>query len=207
MATKATKATKKKAMGSKKAASAAKPKSTARRAPAKAKVGAKGATRATSKVKRATRATSKARSAAKGKAEVRRALKARNEPETLRLKDLSFGVTVNDLARSIHFYVEALGCIVKHRWERDGQLRGVQLAAGRCEISVGQDDWGKGRDRVKGVGFRIYAETAQDLGKLAARIREHGFAAEGPRVEGWGATTVNVEDPDGFKITFHSPMD
>ena len=38
-------------------------------------------------------------------------------------------------------------------------------------------------------------------------IRKEEPKKEGPKKEPWGATTVTVTDPDGFKLTFHDPMD
>lgn len=130
-----------------------------------------------------------------------RTIVERQQPETLRLRALTPSFTVNDLQRSLDFYVEGLGFIVKERWEREGELRGVMLAAGSCELALGQDDWAKGRDRVKGAGVRIYAETAQDLDAIAERLRAHGIATEGPRDASWGGRMLNVTDPDGFQIT------
>jgi len=127
----------------------------------------------------------------------------RHQPETLRLRDLSAGLTVDDLEKSIRFYTKALGFAIKQRWERDGKLTGVMLVAGACELAISQDDWAKGRGRAKGVGLRIYAGTAQDLDALAARIRTHGGEAVGPKDESWGARTVSVRDPDGFLLTVY----
>jgi len=124
-------------------------------------------------------------------------------PEALHLRELSVGLTVDDLERSLAFYTEALGFSVKERWERDGKLAGVMLVAGACELALGQDDWGKGRDREKGIGFRIYATSAQDLAALAARLRAHGYEADGPIRASWGADIVSVSDPDGFQLSIY----
>jgi uncharacterized glyoxalase superfamily protein PhnB len=71
---------------------------------------------------------------------------------------------------------------------------------------LGQDDWKKGRDRVKGEGFRIYCETTQDVDRLADQIKARGGTlAQEPRDESWGARVFSVEDPDGFKITISKP--
>ena len=189
----ATKAGKKKSAGTKKGKPAARP---------KAKPKAVKAAKAAAKTKSA--AASKAPN--KKAAPARKTIKARQEPETLRLRGLSNSYTVNDLSASMRFYVDAVGFVVKSTWEKDGVLLGVMLVAGQSEIGLSQDNWAKGKDRVKGQGFRLYAETTQDLGKLADRIRAHGFAAEGPTKEHGGATTVSTADPDGFLITFHDPM-
>ena len=123
------------------------------------------------------------------------------DPESLRLRTLSPALTVDDLESSLRFYVDALGFTVEERWEEDGALQGVMLVAGTCHLGLSQDDWAKGRDREKGTGFRLYAETAQDLDALAARLREHGVEPDGPKEDPWGTRSLTVTDPDGFKLT------
>jgi catechol 2,3-dioxygenase-like lactoylglutathione lyase family enzyme len=171
-----------------------------KRRPSLAKVAAKGRRAAP-----ATKAAAKpaARATAKAPAKRRQTAVARRQPETLRLLELSVGMTVDDLGRSMRFYVDGLGFTVKERWERDGALRGVMLIAGSCEIALGQDDWAKGRGRAKGVAIRLYAETGQDIDALARRIGRAGIAVDGPKTASWGARMLSVTDPDGFQITFH----
>jgi catechol 2,3-dioxygenase-like lactoylglutathione lyase family enzyme len=129
----------------------------------------------------------------------------RRFPEALRLRGLSTSLTVNDLQKSIAYYVDGLGFTIKDRWERDGRLIGVMMVAGNCEIGISQDDWAKGRDRVKGVGVRFYAETGQSLDLIAALAKERGLHADGPKVAPWGDRVVEFEDPDGFKLTILWP--
>jgi catechol 2,3-dioxygenase-like lactoylglutathione lyase family enzyme len=123
------------------------------------------------------------------------------DPETLRLRTLSPALTVDDLEQSLRFYTEALGFTVEERWEEEGELKGVMLLAGTCHLGLSQDDWAKGRDREKGVGFRIFAETAQDLDAIAQRLRQHGVEPDGPKEQPWGDRALTVTDPDGFKLT------
>jgi uncharacterized glyoxalase superfamily protein PhnB len=67
---------------------------------------------------------------------------------------------------------------------------------------ISQDDWSKGRDRIKGAGFRIYCETEQDVDLLADGIKARGGRLmQEPRDEEWGARAFSLQDPDGFKIT------
>jgi catechol 2,3-dioxygenase-like lactoylglutathione lyase family enzyme len=122
-------------------------------------------------------------------------------PESLRLRTLSPALTVDDLEQSLRFYTEALGFTVEERWEEEGELKGVMLVAGTCHLGLSQDDWAKGRDREKGVGFRIFAETAQDLDAIAQRLRQHGVEPDGPKEQPWGDRALTVTDPDGFKLT------
>lgn len=129
----------------------------------------------------------------------------RRDPESLRLRTFSPSLTVDDLERSLAFYVDALGFTVEDRWEEDGKLMGVMLVAGTCHIGLSQDDWARGRDRRKGIGFSMFATTAQDLDALAKRIRDHGAEADGPKTESWGGRVLSVVDPDGFKLIFTPP--
>lgn len=119
----------------------------------------------------------------------------------LQVRLVSPSLTVNDLQQSIRFY-EGLGFSVDERWEDGGTLRGVMMRAGEAYIGLSQDDWKKGRDRVKGVGMRIYLGTTQDIDPLAERAQSAGVTlSEPPHDTPWGARAFNVVDPDGFHIT------
>jgi uncharacterized glyoxalase superfamily protein PhnB len=139
-------------------------------------------------------------------APAKRVLKPRHEPETLRLRSAAPSFTVNDVMKSLAFYQDVLGFVLKERWEGDdGELRGVELQAGRITFMLGQDDWKLGRERVKGQGFRMYCATGQDIDKLAAGIKARGgVLTEEPGDRPWGSRDFAVEDPDGFKITISS---
>jgi lactoylglutathione lyase len=125
----------------------------------------------------------------------------RQQPESLRLRSITPSFTVNDLQRSLAFYRDGLGFFVSERWEEEGQLLGVMLKAGGCHLGISQDDFSKGKDRPKGVGFRIWCDTFQDVDAIAARLKAFGGAIiEGPG-EQWDTYGFTAEDPDGFKIT------
>ncbi|OGF25430.1 MAG: hypothetical protein A2V63_08390 [Candidatus Eisenbacteria bacterium RBG_19FT_COMBO_70_11] len=149
------------------------------------------------------RAASKPRAAASAP---RRKFVDRRQPETLRLRSMTPTFTVNDLEESIAWYRDGLGFVVSERWEEGGKLQGVMLKAGSCAFALSQDDFRKGRDREKGVGFRILADTSQSVDALAERIRAYGgkIIME-PADMPWGARSFAVEDPDGFKVSFNEP--
>jgi uncharacterized glyoxalase superfamily protein PhnB len=112
---------------------------------------------------------------------------------------------VNDLSKSIQFYTEGLGFEVQEEHESDGQLRFAQLKAGTVQIGLGQDDFAKGRDRVKGVGHRTWIATSQDLFGLAERAKAAGITLDNePEELPWGGMAFGVTDPDGFKVTIAS---
>src|SRR5262245_2748988 len=118
----------------------------------------------------------------------------------LKLRSASVSLTVNDLEKSLAWYQETLGFTVSERWEEDGKLAGVEMTAGDVSFMLSQDDWKKGRDRVKGVGIRVYCTTKQNVDKIAARAKAAGAPGE-PEDAPWGARTYSIDDPDGFKIT------
>ncbi len=122
----------------------------------------------------------------------------------LQAKSLAPSLTVNDLQQSISFF-EGLGFGVEERWEHNGVLLGVMLRAGEARIGLSQDDWKKGRDRLKGVGMRIFIGTTQDVDRLAARAKEAGIALDRePHDTPWGSRAFEITEPSGFKMTISS---
>ena len=96
----------------------------------------------------------------------------RREPQRTRLRSLSPMFTVSDLDASIAWYRDVLGFHLADEWTTpDGNRIGASLRAGSVDLLLNQDDFSKGTDRPKGVGFRLYCVTAQDLDALAEAIR------------------------------------
>jgi lactoylglutathione lyase len=120
----------------------------------------------------------------------------------LNLKSVSPGLTVSDIEKSLVWYRDVLGFTPGDRWESKGKLMGVELSAGNAMFMIGQDDWQKGRDRIKGQGVRLYCETGQDIDRLAAQIKANGGTlAQEPKDQSWGMRDIAIDDPDGYKIT------
>jgi uncharacterized glyoxalase superfamily protein PhnB len=120
---------------------------------------------------------------------------------TLVAKSIAPSFTVNDLDTSIRFY-EGLGFGIEERWEGEGKLLGVMLRAGEVQIGLSQDDWQKGRDRVKGQAMRVFISTVQDIDHLANSAKSAGIALDSePHDTPWGSRAFEVTDPDGFKLT------
>jgi len=176
------------------------PKKAAKKAPKK--VQKKAAKKVQKKAAKAARKASKAEAKPKG-----RVHQDRQQPESLRLRSAGPSFTVDNIDKSIAFYRDVLGFTLKDKWEDEGALKGVELLAGSVTFWLGQDDWKKGRGRVKGEGFRIYCGTTQDIDVLAARVRSTGTAlAEEPKDQSWGGRDFAVRDPDGFLITISSGL-
>jgi uncharacterized glyoxalase superfamily protein PhnB len=151
------------------------------------------------KKKSTTRAKAKTpkRAARRPKAAAKRA-----QQKGFALRGIAPSFTVNDVEKSLGWYRDVMGFVVGDRWEDNGKLLGAELKAGSVVFMIGQDDWKLGRDRQKGVGFRLYCKTDQDVDRLAAGIKARGGTlAQEPRDEEWGARAFTVNDPDGYKIT------
>jgi lactoylglutathione lyase len=125
---------------------------------------------------------------------------------TLQARSFAPSLTVNDLERSIQFYTKALGFAVTDEMKQDGELRGVMLEAGGAHLGLSQDDFEKGRNRVKGVGMRLYLETDQDVTALARQAKAAGIALDSePAPLPWGPMGFTVTDHDGFTLTIANP--
>lgn len=126
----------------------------------------------------------------------------RQQPESLRLRSMAASLTVRDLDRSIAWYRDVLGFVVGERWEENGQVRGIQMKAGACDLMLGQDDFAKGQDRKKGEGVRLWVATVQDITDLAGRVKGQGWKLDRePSETPWGDWAFALTDPDGFKLT------
>ncbi len=124
------------------------------------------------------------------------------QPESLHLQALMPSLTVNDIQASIAWYRDVLGFGVAEEYQWEGKVMGARLKAGAIEVLIAQDDFAKGRDRQKGVGFRMYCITGQDIDQLAAAIRERGGQlAQEPTDQPWGARDFAIVDPNGFNIS------
>jgi uncharacterized glyoxalase superfamily protein PhnB len=114
-------------------------------------------------------------------------------------------LTVADVETSLKWYRDVVGFHVQEKWEDEGTVGGAALIAGLGPLLLVQDDWAQGRDREKGVGFRLHMTTAHDVDELAAGIEARGGTLESPPEDmPWGARAFSLVDPDGYKITIAS---
>lgn len=132
-------------------------------------------------------------------------MEKRKQPETLRLRTAIPAFTVRDLEKTLAWYRGVLGFTTVDEFRHEDKLVGASVKAGDVSFMFGQDDFEKGTDRVKGVGFRIYCETAQDIDRIASDIQARGGTLlTEPTDQPWGVRDFSLEDPDGFKISISS---
>ena len=126
-------------------------------------------------------------------------------PITLKARNLGTVLTANDAARSIQFY-KNLGFTVTDEFKEGDKVQGAMLNAGNGGIGISQDDFSKGRDRVKGIGMSLYLETDQDIQEIARSAKAAGIKLDNePAKLQWGPMGFRVTDPDGFKLTIAEP--
>jgi uncharacterized glyoxalase superfamily protein PhnB len=127
------------------------------------------------------------------------------QTKTLNATGQMLSLTVDNLQRSLDFFA-GLGFELEDRWEENGQLLGVMLKAGDVQLGLSQDDGKKGRDRMKGVGMRLYVETRDNIDDLAARAKAAGLTLTSePHDTEWKSRAFEVTEPSGFLLTISSP--
>ena len=124
---------------------------------------------------------------------------------TLHATGVMPSLTVNRLQDSLNFF-SGLGFEVEEKWEEKGALTGVMLKAGNARLGLSQDDGKKGRDRMKGVGMRLYIEAKDNIDEVAARAKAAGITLKSePHDTDWGNRAFEVTEPSGFLLTIGSP--
>lgn len=134
-------------------------------------------------------------------------MQERQQPETLRFRAVMPALTVDDLEKSLAWYRDVAGFTVADVMRAEDRLVGATVQAGACQFLLAQDDFEKGRDRNKGVGFRLYCTTRQDIDVLALGIEARGGILDHqPTDQPWGARDFAIVDPDGFKISISTGL-
>lgn len=114
-------------------------------------------------------------------------------------------LTASDLQASRDFYEKALGFQVVEEWQHDGKVMGLQMRAGEVDLYLSQDDFAKGKDRVKGVGMRFLL-VCDDVDAAARRVERSGYEFTQPLTDQeWGSRDFAITDPDGFVTSVSKP--
>jgi len=116
---------------------------------------------------------------------------------------------VEDMQRSIRFYVDGLGFEITHKWEPDGVLRWCSMRLGDAALMLQEyrkEDNHSTRPPGKlGQGVCI-CFACEDALAIYRDIKSRGIEAQTPFV-GNAMWVVSVTDPDGYRLDFESATD
>ena len=118
---------------------------------------------------------------------------------------------VSDVEKSVRYYTESLGFVMKNRWIHEGKLRWCWLEIGEAALML-QQFWREGeghnanvpKEKV-GVGVSI-CFTCRDALEIYRELRARCVDAQRPFV-GNAMWVTSVKDPDGYHLFFESPTD
>ena len=150
----------------------------------------------------AKQAAAKKKTAPAKKAKPAKSVKKAAAPKGDALMGIAPGFTANDAAVTVAWYCDVLGFTIKERWEHDGVFHGGQVVSGGVTVNIGQDDWKKGRDRIKGQGTRMYVTMGPDIDQYATAIKARGGILDKEPADGYGTRFFEISDPNGFQLTF-----
>ncbi|HLQ37154.1 MAG TPA: VOC family protein, partial [Planctomycetota bacterium] len=138
------------------------------------------------------------------------------------------GFTVANMQKSLAFYRDKLGFQLKECWPNDKDAQWASLVLDNQTIMLGQSApaavcekmheknpaagkfWGKHAtafaEHTHGVGVVSYIKVA-DVDKYAAQIGKQGLKPElPPTSQFYGLRDVVLTDPDGYTLTFYTPI-
>lgn len=108
---------------------------------------------------------------------------------------------VQDIDRSLRFYIDGLGAKMTNQWMVDGRIRWCWLQLGEVAVMLQE----RSNDDHRGPHVSITFTSADALGYYK-EVTSRGIDAERPFV-GNSMWVTRVVDPDGYDLFFESPTD
>ncbi len=110
---------------------------------------------------------------------------------------------VDDISRTVEFYVDGLGFTKKNEWIKNGRLRWCYLEYPGGAAVMAQEGQPDDSTSRKGVGIKLYF-WCNDAIAFHKDVTERGIEVHEPFV-GNGMHVVDLQDPDGYDLAFQSP--
>lgn len=141
---------------------------------------------------------------------------------------MAIGLTCKDMAKSVEFYRERLGFEMKESWpsEEAPQWCNMLLAGQSVMLGGAMDPEKLGemcahdpealpifkkaaeafRKHPAGIGIHIYLAVG-DVDAYYATVRGRGVKPlREPKTQFYGIREIHVDDPDGYRLVFYSPV-
>jgi len=115
-----------------------------------------------------------------------------SDPKIKGLNHLTLAVT--DLDRSVSFYRDVLGCVLRAAWDE-----GAYLEAGSLWICLSLDPAAQSSERQDYTHY-AFDVVAHDFQALAERVRERARIWKDNKSEG---ASLYFLDPDGHRLELH----
>ena len=112
---------------------------------------------------------------------------------------------VEDMKKSLRFYVDGLGFEITHRWEPDGKLQWCMMRLGDAALMLQEYARNRRPEGKLGQGVSI-CFVCEDALTIYRDIKSRGIEAKTPFV-GNAMWVVSVTDPDGYRLDFESNTD
>jgi lactoylglutathione lyase len=114
---------------------------------------------------------------------------------------------ISDMDRSVRFYIDGLGFVMRNKWVVDEQLRWCWLELGGAALML-QTYVKDGSNAPVGKldqGVSL-AFQCEDAVKLYRDFISRGLEASEPQVDN-SMWVTGLSDPDGYRLEFESPTD
>ena len=120
-------------------------------------------------------------------------------------------LNVEDAARSIRFYTEALSFRVVEEFERDGKPIWALLQNGEAKLMINQPDRVDSADGSYRRARPSYGETVlyfhvASAHDTRAELSAAGYAVGAVTTETYGVNEFLLRDPDGYEIAIGSKL-
>jgi len=116
---------------------------------------------------------------------------------------------VTDMERSLRFYLDGLGFVMKNKWEPEGKIRWCWLTRGGASIMLQEFvEGGHGGSRPEGIlgqGVNLCFQC-EDALALYREFRSRNRDPSEPFV-GNSMWVTSLRDPDGYRVEFESITD